>query len=111
MWSLITVVHLDLAVNGRPTHHLFGVAFANALEWFAGDHVKVPWLGVHRGWRTLGQVNNLFNQFARYGLLLVSANAATVVHDVVVVHSKSLCIRGFPGLSEYVDTRSDNVDT
>ena len=90
MRSFVTVVHLDLAVNGRPTHHLFSVAFANALEWFAGDDMKVPGLGVHRGWRALGQVNNLFNQFARYGLLMVSANAAAFMHEVVVIHCKIL---------------------
>ncbi len=97
MWSFVTVVHLDLAVNCRPTHHLFGVAFANALEWLTGDHMKVPWLGVHRGRCAFGQVDNFFNQFAWHGLSQVSANAATFVHDVVVIHCtilgiKTLCL-------------------
>ena len=56
-------------------------------------HMSMPASpGLHADCR---QVNDFLNQFARYGLLLVSPNAAAFVHDVVVVHSKSLCNREF----------------
>ena len=76
--ALIAVIrHFDLAIDGSARQHAFGVAFADQLKWRAGEHMEVPWLGVHGRRCPLGQINDFDHELFGNRLVEVSACAAS----------------------------------
>ncbi len=89
MGTLVAVAgHLDLTIDAGPGEHEFGVATTDLLERSAGHHVEVPWLGVHRRRRTLGEVDDLGQKLARDGIGLVAPSAAAIGDQCFEIHRR-----------------------
>jgi S1-C subfamily serine protease len=76
----------EFAAVGDAGEDILGVALADPVKRFAGDHVEMPRLGVHRRRSTHRQGEDFLDQRPRNGIGLVAADAAATENDIIVLH-------------------------
>ena len=76
----------DFTHRRHALQHTGRIPFTDFLKRFAGQHMQMPRLGVHRGWRAIGQCDDLFQQGARHGVFLEAPDAAPFLHCLFQFH-------------------------
>ena len=79
------MVHSDLSINIGTGHHFLSVALTDPVQRFSGYHVKEPGLRIHRRGRSLGDRDNLCDQFPRNRLILISADTSSFCDQLIEI--------------------------